>query len=65
MSKVEESRIENGGDIRREYRLSDLGKGVRGKYYDNYRRSHNIALLNPEVARAFPADEAVNRHCRD
>ena len=52
MSKVE--------DMRKEYSLSDLEKGVRGKYYDAYTQSHNIVLLNPEVAEAFPTDQAVN-----
>ena len=46
--------------MRTEYRRKDLGSGVRGKYYESYKASHNIVLLQPEVAKAFPTDEAVN-----
>ncbi len=43
-----------------EYKREDLESGVRGKYCDDYQASHNIVLLNPEVAKAFPTEEAVN-----
>jgi hypothetical protein len=33
---------------------------VRGKYYEAYHEGHNIVLLQPEVARAFSSEEAVN-----
>lgn len=47
-------------EMRPEYRREDLGKGVRGKYYQSYIESHNLVLLTPEVAEAFPSEEAVN-----
>ena len=47
-------------EMRTEYSRKDLGTGVRGKYYEAYEKSHNVVLLKPEVARAFPTDEAVN-----
>lgn len=47
-------------DLRAEYRLEDLGKGVRGKYLKSYRAGSNLVLLKPEVAAAFPSDQAVN-----
>ena len=47
-------------EARSEYRREDLGPGVRGKYLEAYRAGTNLALLNPEVAKAFPTDEAVN-----
>ena len=34
--------------------------GVRGKYVERYRAGTNLALLEPDVAEAFPTDEAVN-----
>jgi hypothetical protein len=34
--------------------------GVRGKYYSAFKEKHNIVLLDPEVANAFPSEEAVN-----
>jgi hypothetical protein len=47
-------------DIRQEYKRSDLGAGVRGKFYAQFRKGHNLVLLKPEVAAAFPTDDAVN-----
>jgi hypothetical protein len=47
-------------EMRSEYRREDLGTGVRGKYYKAYTESHNLVLLKPEVAEAFPSEEAVN-----
>ena len=55
MKKAEEK-----DEMRSEYRREDLGKGVRGKYYEAYKKGHNLVLLKPEVARAFPSEEAVN-----
>jgi len=37
-------------DMKAEYKRGDLGTGVRGKYYEAYKESHNIVLLQPEVA---------------
>jgi len=48
-------------ELRSEYSREDLGKGVRGKYLKAYRAGHNLVRLNPEVAAAFPSDEAVNQ----
>jgi len=51
-------------DMRKEYRREDLGTGVRGKYYDDYKKGTNLVLLSPDVAKAFPTEEAVNRALR-
>jgi len=48
-------------DIRPEYRKEELGKGIRGKYLKSYKKSTNLVLLRPEIAAAFPSDEAVNQ----
>ena len=48
-------------EMRPEYKREDLGKGVRGKYASAYAEAHNIVLLDPEVAKAFPSEEAVNK----
>lgn len=37
-----------------------LKNGVRGKYAGRLGRRANLALLAPDVAEAFPTDEAVN-----
>ncbi len=48
-------------ELRVEYKRSDFPGGlVRGKYAKRLRDSSNIILLKPEVAEAFPNEEAVN-----
>lgn len=47
-------------ELRPEYRREDLGRGVRGKYLKAYRAGTNLVLLRPEVAAAFPTEQAVN-----
>ena len=51
-------------DMRKEYRSEGLGKGVRGKYCEEYKNGTNLVLLNPDVAAAFPDDESVNNALR-
>lgn len=34
---------------------------MRGKYASRLRKSSNIVVLRPEVAEAFPNEEAVNK----
>lgn len=52
-------------ELRPEYDLSALLKnGIRGKYVDRYRAGTNLVLLAPDVARAFPTEEAVNKALR-
>jgi len=51
-------------DMRKEYRREDLGAGVRGKYYNEYKKGTNLVLLSPDVAAAFPDDDSVNAALR-
>jgi hypothetical protein len=51
-------------EMRTEYRREDLGKGVRGKYYEEYKKGTNLILLSPDVAAAFPDDDSVNTALR-
>ena len=51
-------------DLRAEYDFSTMPGGVRGKYVERYRAGVNLVLLEPEVAEAFPTDEAVNEALR-
>ena len=47
--------------LRPEYDMKSLPKrGVRGKYAKRYHAGTNLVLLEPEVAKAFPNDKAVN-----
>jgi hypothetical protein len=48
-------------ELRDEYKRSDFPGGfVRGKYAKRLKESSNIVVLKPEVAQAFPNEEAVN-----
>ena len=47
-------------ELRPEYKRSDFGPLVRGKYAAAVTASSNIVVLEPQVARAFPNDRAVN-----
>ena len=51
-------------EMRKEYRREDLGAGVRGKYYEEYKKGTNLVLLSPDVAAAFPDEDAVNTALR-
>lgn len=51
----------NKDELRAEYKRSDFPDGlVRGKYAKRVRKSSNIVVLKPQVADAFPNEEAVN-----
>ncbi len=39
----------------------DFSEGVRGKYAKLYQDGTNVVLLDPEVARAFPDSDSVNK----
>jgi hypothetical protein len=51
-------------DMRAEYDFASMRGGVRGKYYQEYRKASNVVLLQPDVAAAFPSEEAVNEALR-
>lgn len=47
-------------ELEQEYDLKSLGKGVRGKYFENYQKGTNVVVIDPELSRAFPNAKAVN-----
>jgi hypothetical protein len=51
-------------DMRPEYNFASMKGGVRGKYHKAYRKGTNIVLLKPDVAEAFPTEDAVNEALR-
>jgi len=57
MKKAKLSRVD---ELRPEYKRSDFGEIVRGKYAQRISQSTNVVVLAPEVAKAFPNDKAVN-----
>jgi hypothetical protein len=56
---------EMNDELRSEYDMKSLLKdGVRGKYAKKYREGTNLVLLEPDVAKAFPNEKAVNEALR-
>ena len=52
------------GELRSEYKRSDFGPLVRGKYIAQLRASSNVVVIAPEVADLFPNEAAVNAALR-
>jgi hypothetical protein len=44
-----------------EYTRELLGVGVRGKYHKQFMQDSNVVVLQPEIQKAFPTSEAVNK----
>ena len=59
-----EVKTEFDDEVCPEYDFAQLEGGVRGKYAEQYRQGTNLVLLAPDVAKAFPTDEAVNEALR-
>jgi len=51
-------------DLRPEYDFAVMKGGVRGKYVKRFREGTNIVLVEPDVAEAFPTENAVNESLR-
>ena len=51
-------------DLLPEYDFASMSGGVRGKYAAQIAQTSNLVLLDPEIAAAFPTDEAVNQALR-
>ena len=62
--KTERAEPAEPDELRLEYDFTTMKGGVRGKYVERYRAGTNLALLAPDVADAFPTDEAVNEALR-
>ena len=57
-------RKDESDELRPEYRLEDLGTGVRGKYLEAYRAGTNLVLLSPDMWRkAWIEEEYIVVHC--
>ncbi|HYN02068.1 MAG TPA: hypothetical protein VE359_06460 [Vicinamibacteria bacterium] len=48
-------------DMRAEY---DFSNAVRGKYYERFKASSNVIVLDPDVSKVFPNAAAVNQALR-
>ncbi len=51
-------------ELREEYDLSQLPIMPKGRYAPERRIGKNLIILDPDVAQAFPDDEAVNEALR-
>ena len=51
-------------ELREEYDLAKMTILPRGRFVPQRRMGSNIVVLDPDVARAFPSDEAVNEALR-
>jgi hypothetical protein len=51
-------------ELREEYDETLLKNGVRGKYAQRMANGSNVVRLAPDVAAAFPTEEAVNQALR-
>jgi hypothetical protein len=51
-------------ELRPEYKRSDFGPLVRGKYAQKVAEATNVVVLEPQVAQAFPNDRTVNKALR-
>ena len=63
-SMKKESAAKRGDDLRKEYDLSKLEGGVRGKYYRRATAGTNLVLIDPDLADVFPDSKAVNSALR-
>jgi hypothetical protein len=59
---MKKTNLNNG--LRPEYHFATMKGGVRGKHAKRYHEGTNIVLLEPDIAEAFPNDEAVNQALR-
>ena len=50
--------------LQAEYKRSDLGPIVRGKYAQRMASESNVVILDPIVSKAFPNKEAINTALR-
>jgi hypothetical protein len=59
------SNSDKDDDLRPEYELAKLGKGVRGKYIKRYPEGSNVVVIDPDLTAAFPNAKAVNDALRE
>jgi len=57
---MKKARRRAGDELRPEYKRSDFGVLVRGKYAERLREESNVVVLDPRVAKLFPNAASVN-----
>lgn len=61
---MKKGKLDRMDELRPEYKRSDFGEIVRGKYANRIKEETNVVVLAPDIAKAFPNDEAVNNALR-
>ena len=61
MKKVKKSAAD---ELRSEYKRSDFGQLVRGKFVERLQTNSNVVVIDPAVADLFPNAAAVNAALR-
>ena len=51
-------------ELKEEYDLSKMTIPPKGRFDPQHRIGNNVVVLEPDVAKAFPKDEAVNEALR-
>ena len=51
-------------ELQKEYDLSKMTVLPKGRFDPKRRIGNNVVLLEPDIAKAFPSDEAVNEALR-
>ncbi len=64
MSKDSIEKSSDDYELREEYDLSQLPIVPKGRYAPERRLGKNLAVLDPDIAQAFPDDKAVNTALR-
>ena len=57
---MKKARTRTVDELRSQYKRSDFGVLVRGKYIERLRKKSNVIVLDPGVAELFPNSESVN-----
>jgi len=61
---MKKAKSQEGDELRPEYKRSDFGVLVRGKYAARLAEESNVVVLEPEVAKVFPNAKVVNEALR-
>ena len=64
MSNEPMKKPDEDDELQEEYDLSQLPIMPRGRYAPERRIGSNLVVLEPDLAQAFPSDEAVNKALR-
>ena len=51
-------------ELKKEYDLSKVTIPPKGRFDPKCRIGNNVVILEPDIAKAFPSDEAVNEALR-